>query len=64
MKRERERVPYSVASLVLIAPGLLLLPFLTIGSWGHGGWVSVGLVVMWLLVPVIIWDIKRCGVDL
>lgn len=58
----RERVPYSVASLVLIAPGMLMLPVLTIKSWSHGGWVSVGLVVMWLLLGLIVWDIKRCGI--
>ncbi len=62
MSRERERVPYSVASLALIAPGVVLLPFLTISSWGHGGWTSVGLVVLWLLLAVIAWDVKRCGI--
>lgn len=58
------RVPYSIASLVLIAPGVVLLPFLTAGFWGHGGWVSVGLVVLWLLLGIIVWDIKRCGIGL
>jgi hypothetical protein len=59
-----KRVPYDPLTLVLIGVGLVMMAKLTFTSWGYGGWMPVGLVGLWLLMGVVVWDIIRSGVRL